>query len=221
MKPFVLVGAGQYADYVQHILEKSLGYQVVAFSVTREFISGSDMKKNGLPVVCFEELPTKFPVAEYNVAIAMLGSDMYQTRQKLFEQCLEWGYQLPNIIHPSVIDQSESIGIGNIVGAGTIFGAFSEIGNGNVFFENSLLSHNVIVRNFNLLASFIVPAGNSTIGNHCFVGAGSVINNRVKLADFTLVGATAFVAKDTKPYDVVVAPRSITLEGKSSLNFGQ
>lgn len=45
MKPFVLVGAGQYADYVQHILEKSLCYKVAAFSVTREFVTGTNMKK--------------------------------------------------------------------------------------------------------------------------------------------------------------------------------
>lgn len=219
MKPFILVGAGQYADYVQHILEKSLGYKVVAFSVTRKFITEGNMKKNDLPIVPFDELPYRFPVTEHNVAIAMLGSDMYQTRQRLFEQCQTWGYELPNIIHPTVIDQSESIGVGNIIGAGTVFEAFSKIGNGNVFFESSLVSHNAVVGDYNLLASYIVPTGNCIVGNHCFIGAGSVINNRVKVADFTLVGATAFVAKDTKPYDVIVAAKSITLEGKKSTDF--
>lgn len=219
MKTFILVGAGQYADYVQHLLEKSLGHKVAAFSVTGEFITGNDLKKNGLPLVPFEELPNRFPATEYNVAIAILGKDMYQTRQRLFEQCQTWGYELPNIIHPTVIDQSESIGFGNIIGAGTVFEAFSRIGNGNVFFECALVPHNGIVGDFNLLSTYIVPAGNCVIGNHCFIGAGSVINNWVKIADFTLVGATAFVARDTKPYDVIVAPRSITLEKKKSTDF--
>lgn len=221
MKPFVLVGAGQYADYVQHILEKSLGYEVAAFSVTREYITGNNVKKNGLPVVCFDELPQQYPVTDYNVAVAFLGSDMYQTREQMFIQCQKWGYELPNIIHPTVIDQSESIGIGNIVGAGTNFEPFSCIGNGNVFFGNSLVSHNSTVGNYNLLASFIVPTGNTEIGNHCFIGAGSVIKNRVRIADYTLVGALAFVSKDTEPYDVVVTSKSLALEGKNSLDFGQ
>lgn len=221
MKSFILVGAGQFADYVQHLLENSLQEKVAAFSVNRKFLPSGCAKKNDKPLVCLEDLPILYSPEHYNIAIAMLGKDLYQTRQKLFDQCLHWGYEIPNILHPTVVNQAESIGMGNIIGAGTILEPYCTIGSGNVFFGGSLISHNDTVGDFNLFASQICPAGNVVIGSHCFIGAGSVIKNKVHIADYTLVGATAFVAADTKPYDVVVPTRSTVLAGKNSLEFGQ
>lgn len=221
MKSFVLVGAGQFAEYVQYLLENALNTKVAAFAVTSEYICPEKADKNGLPVVSLDDVPKLYPADQYNIAIAFEGKDLYQTREKIFKRCLALGYEIPNIIHPSVVNQSGSMGMGNIIGAGTVLDPYCKIGDGNIFYGGSLVSHNDTVGNFNLLAGQICPAGNVVIGSHCFIGAGSVIKNWVKVADFTLVGATAFVSFDTKPYDVVVPQRSIVLSGKNSLDFGR
>ena len=41
----------------------------------------------------------------------------------------------------------------------------------------------------------------------------------MKIADYTLVGAAAYVKKDTKPYSVVVPARSVELEHKMSTDL--
>lgn len=220
MKPYVLIGAGQFADYVQYILEETLGEHVAAFAVDREFLQ-SNGEKNGRKLISTEDVLCSYPPDQFCIAIAFLGKDLYQSREAAMKKFRDLGYEIPNIIHPSVRNFSSSMGIGNIVGAGTVFEPFSVLGSGNVFFANSLLSHNCTVGSFNLFASNITPTGNSSVGSHCFIGAGSVINNYVHVADFTLVGARAFVAADTRPREVVVPARSTTLAGKDSLSFGK
>lgn len=220
MKPFILIGAGQFAEYVRYILEEELGETAVAFAVHRAYRTTQQHEKDGLPIVTYEDIPTLYPPDQYCVAIAFLGNDMYASRERAFKECLHLGYQLPNIIHPSVVTQGTTMGEGNIIGAGTVFGPFTSIGAGNVFFDLSFAAHNVTLGSFNLLTANVSPMGNCVIGNHCFIGAGAIINNKVILADYTLVGANAFVHESTKPYDVVVPVRSIVLGGKSSLDFG-
>ncbi len=219
MKPYVLIGAGQFAEYVRYILEETLGETVAAFAVNREYLGGEPQRKDGLPIVDYEELRNIYPPAEYCVAIAFLGNDMFVSREKAFRECADWGYQLPNIIHPSVIDQTLEIGEGNIIGAGTVLAPFTKIGSGNVFFDLSFMAHNVTLGDFNLLTANVTPLGNCVIGSHCYIGGGSTINNKVVLADYTLVGANAFVKRDTKPYDVIVPAKGTTLEGKKSTDF--
>jgi len=219
VKPFVLIGAGQFAEYVRYILEEELNETVVAFAITKEYHAAGQENKDGLPIVDYEDIRKLYPPKQYSVAVAFLGNDMFTVREKTFRECVAWGYQLPNIIHSSVIQQAVSIGQGNIIGAGTVFGPFTRLGDGNVFFDLSFTAHNVTVGSFNLLTANVSPMGNCVIGNHCFIGAGCVINNRVILADYTLVGANAFVKQNTAPYEVIVPARGTVLEGKKSTDF--
>lgn len=219
MKPFVLIGAGQFAEYVRYILEEELNETVVAFAINKEYRNIGQKEKDGLPIVDYEDIRKLYPPKQYSAAVAFLGKDMFVTREKMFRECATWGYQLPNIIHPSVICQSVTLGQGNIIGAGTVFGPFTKLGDGNVFFDLSFTAHNVTVGSFNLLTANVSPMGNCVIGNHCFIGAGCVINNRVVLADYTLVGANAFVKQNTTSYEVIVPARGTVLEGKKSTDF--
>ena len=219
MKPFILFGAGQFADYVQCILEEALGEKVAAFTVNGQYMDQNADQKNSLPLVPFEHVADDYPPEQYCMALAFLGGEMFAAREKVFWECRRMGYELPNIIHPSVINHSQKMGVGNIVGAATVFEPFCCIGDANVFFDISLIPHNGKAGSFNLFSTNITPCGNSVIGNHCFIGAGSIIGNYVKLADYTLVGAGANVMKDTNPYDVVVPARSVILEGKKNTDF--
>lgn len=218
MKPFIIYGLGDFADYLWYYLTKELGRNVVAFTLDTEFCATESIH-NGLPVIPSDQMIQKYPPDQHSMALGFLGNDMMYRREQCFNMCDAFGYEMENIIHPSVVNLSLSIGKGNIIAAGGMLEPFSEIGTGNVFFASSLISHHVKVGDFNLFASHITPTGMSRIGNHCFIGANSVVGNKVQVADYTLVGATAHVKKDTNPYDVIVPARSITLEGKKSTDF--
>ena len=48
---------------------------------------------------------------------------------------------------------------------------------------------------------------------------GAIVNTDIEIADFTLVGAGAYVKKSTNVNDVIVPARSVTLEGKKSIDL--
>lgn len=218
MKQFIIFGEGDFADYVWCMLTEMLHREVAAFTVDQQYLKNTE--KRGLPVLPFEHITEHYSPQEFSMALGFIGGDMMQIREKRFQECARLGFELENIIAPSVVNHSRQMGVGNIIAEGTILEPFSSVGSGNVFFDMSLLGHHVELGDFNLLSSCIVPCGMSKIKNHCFIGAGSIIGNRVTVADYTLVGANAYVKSDTNPYDVVVPAKGATLEGVKSTEFG-
>ena len=105
MRPFILIGAGQFAEYVRYLLENVLDEKVAAFAVDKVYQYGDQQVKDGLPIVTYENIQDAYPPTKYCVAIAFLGNDMFCSREKTFRECISWGYQVPNIVHPSVINQ--------------------------------------------------------------------------------------------------------------------
>lgn len=217
MKPIVLYGSERTADYVRYLIEHELGGNVAAFTVDGKYLESDNEMRDGLPFVSTDKLCALFPPDKYDIAIAFLGRDLYEAREKAFHQCLQWGYDLPNIIHPSVINQSFELGKGNIIGAGTVLAPFSRIGNANFMFERALVSHHCCVGDFNVLTGNITPGGCSVIGNHCFIGMGCAIKDFVKVADYNFIGAMAYVSEDTKAYDVVAPIQSNKYHGVAKI----
>lgn len=51
------------------------------------------------------------------------------------------------------------------------------------------------------------------------IGNNATFKNKVAVADRTLVGAGAYITRDTRPEEVLVPPRSYALRDKSSADF--
>ena len=76
-----------------------------------------------------------------------------------------------------------------------------------------------MVGDFNTFSGHADMCGYVTIGNNGYFGKCCEIQEHVKIADYTLVGAKAYVKRDTKPYDVVVPARGLILENKKSTDL--
>ena len=166
----------------------------------------------GIPLVPYSRISELFPAADYEAYVAIGYSEMNEVRKNITERLLSDGYSLPNYIHPSVINDSAIIGIGNLIFAGSIIDLHTQIGNGNIFYPGVMVSHDVKIGNYNFFASRSVLAGNIIIKNQCFFGLNCSVKNGIKIGDSCLAGASAYVSRNLKDGDVLLPPKSILLE---------
>ena len=92
----------------------------------------------------------------------------------------------------------------------------TKIGNSNIIWNGSQISHESQVGDYNFFSVDSVIAGKTVVKNNCFLGINSTVLGNRTLEYATLVGAGAFVKENTEPYSVYVPARSICLENKKS-----
>ena len=139
---------------------------------------------------------------------------MNQVREQIFEKCERAGYKIASFIHSTVVDYSESIGIGNIILENVKLQPFSKVGKGNIIQHFTLVSHEATVGDFNYFGGNVHLAGLSSVSHHCFLGINSLVQNTIKLAPYTLVGATVCVNADTEEATVIAPAQNRIIKTK-------
>lgn len=127
----------------------------------------------------------------------------------------EFGYELENLIHPSAVISTSTIGFGNIILENCVIGYNVKMGNANIMWPLASINHHNIIGSFNNISPGTSTSGGVVIGNHCFLGNNSTYKNKVTVLDYTLVGAGAYISHDTESNGVYVPERSIKLDKTS------
>ena len=133
--------------------------------------------------------------------------------------CRNRGYQIAQYIHSSVILSNAKLGEGNIILENTLVQPFVNIGHGNLIWYDVSIAHDSIIGEYNTITGKASICGFVTLKNNCFVGNSSVIRDKVVVDDYTLIGASAYVDKDSTAYSVIVPQKSIVLQDKVSTDF--
>ena len=214
IKKIVICGTGEFSDIVTDLMERVLQGTVAAYVLDDEYITSSEY--NGKPVIALSKLKEEYPPEEYDAAIGFVGREMFNQRERVFHLLRNWGYKLENLIHPSAILSTEHIGCGNIIFENCVLGFHVQFGSGNIMWPLSAINHHGIIGDFNNISPGVSTSGDVTIGSHCFLGNNSTYKNKVMVADYTYVGAGAYIAGDTEAYSVYVPERSIRLDKKST-----
>lgn len=215
MKKVVIVGKGSNARRIKFYLDHYSDRDAVAFSVNRSYMEKENESYCGCPVVPFETIEKSYPPDQFDAILGVGYGEMNRQREKMFRLCKEKGYTIASFIHPSAdVSKGVKIGEGVFINHLAIIEPFVSIGDGNVINHACAIGHDSICGDFNFLAGGAYLAGEVTMGSHCFVGLRGIIHNAIKVADYTFVGAGAFVTEDTMPYDVITAPKSNTMVRK-------
>ena len=217
MKKIIIFGTTDFGRMMKYYLECDTSWEVAAFTVEREYLKEEFFCDK--PVVAFEEVEESYSPEEYEILIAIGNSKMNDVRKTIFCKSKKKGYTVASFIHSSCGVHCQDIGEGNILLENCLIYPYTKIGDGNLMWDNVVVSHDCIVGNFNYFAGHSDLCGYVEVGNNCFLGKKCVLNNHLKVADYTLVGAAAYVKNNTKPYDVVVPERSVVLENKKSIDL--
>ena len=217
MKYFI-VGNGDYALMLNRYLKNTEGKEIEGFTVPGEIIDKDSFA--GKAVIAGERMKECYPPEEYSLIMGIGYRSMNRIKEQEFNRYKSWGYEFINYIHPTaIIEKDVEIGEGNNVFEGVILQSGVKIGHGNLIYGGALVAHDSILGNFNSLSVKACVAGGTCIGNNCFIGANATVRDHLNLADFTLLGAGAYLSRDSDSYEVIAAPKAEMLKGKSSLEF--
>ncbi len=212
-KKIVIFGTGEFAQEIFLYLKKFSNFQIVAFTIHKEFIKEKSLFEK--PIIPFEEIENSYSPNECTMIICIGFSQMNKKRERVFLEAKKKGYKLENFIHPSnhIWDEFE-IGENCIILENNVIRPFVKIGNDVIIENNNVISHHSIIKDHCYITSQVVIAGHVTIESNCYLGINSTIRNRIKLEKECLIGAGAVILRNTKEKEVYSA-KTIQLSGKS------
>lgn len=214
MKRVVIFGIGMLARRFWAYLDNDGDYEVLAFTIDREYLS--ERTAFGVPVVPFEELESAFPPGTCEILVSVGYRDVNQARARTCERCIARGYTLVSYTSP-IAHRSEhsQVGTSNTLLLDRVtVQPFATVGD-DVFLMGCSVNHDATVEDHCYIATGAVVAGGATIGAYSFVGLNATIRNEIAIAPRCVIGAGAVIKRDTEEGEVYSARAAEPLGIKS------
>ncbi len=137
----------------------------------------------GYPILGGTDLVKKFIEIGFNKFVLAFGViDHRNIRMDLFNKMIKWGAEFPNILHPkSIVEQSVTMGQGNIILAGANVGSSVKLGNLNYINNNALVSHDCSISNNVHIAPGAVLASNISVKDNSLIGMNTTLFFGIKI----------------------------------------
>jgi len=210
----VIFGTGDIAKIALHYFTHDSEHEVAAFTVDRAFRHSEDFQ--GLPLVDFEEVATRYPPSHYSMFVALSYARMNKLRAAKYVAAKERGYRLASYISSrSTYLSASAPGDNCFILEGTIVQPFVRIGNDVTLWSGTHIGHDSLVGDHCFLAPEVAVSGGVIIRPYCFIGINATLRNAITIASETLIGAGAVITQDTVPGGVYL-PHRATLDSRES-----
>lgn len=216
-KKLIIVGNSGFAEIAHEYFTYDSDYEVVAFSVEREFLKEPVLR--GLPVVPFEELRTKYAPAEHAVYAACTYTKFNRLRTRLSKAAKAQGYALASYISSKAfVWRNVEVGEHCFIFENNVVQPFVKLGNNIVLWSGNHIGHHSTIRDNVFIASHVVVSGFCDIGENSFIGVNATFANNVTLGKDCLVGAGATILKNTEARGLFGAKQT-ELKNRSPLEY--
>ena len=168
-------------------------------------------KIDGIKVYSNKNKPTKKNI------FAVCGIMDLINRKNIFEnEIMKVGYQITNLIHPSVeIPKCIKIGKGNIIFGNVHISFDVDIKNFNFICNFSDLGHNLISNNYVTILPSVVIGGNCEIGTQTIIGSGVKIHQGINIGENCKIGMGSIITDSVKKNTSVIDhPRKVISENR-------
>ncbi len=216
-KRLVLIGAGEFAQIACEYFEHDSDYDVVAFSVERDFIAQPSLA--GRPIVPYEDLETLYPPSDHDVFVAIPASQLNRLRTRFYQDAKRRGYRFATYVSSrSFVWHNAELGENSFIFENNVIQPFVRIGNNCILWSGNHVGHRTVVHDHTFVASHAVISGYCDIGESSFIGVNATFNDHVKVARDNVIGAGALVTRDTEPGRIYVGSPAHAIPDKSSLD---
>jgi sugar O-acyltransferase (sialic acid O-acetyltransferase NeuD family) len=172
-------------------------YEVVAFTVDREYLEGDRFCE--LPIVPFDTVEKEFPPEAHKMFIAVGYVGANRIRKERYLRSKEMGYRLVSAVSPTaIVNPGTIIGENCIVGHFAVISDSARIGN-NVFISAACtIGHDVVIGDHCLLSDGVSVGGGVSIGACSYLGIRSIIRNKVSIGNGCVIGAGALMLENAE-----------------------
>lgn len=162
-KGILIIGAGDHGRVVAEVA-KACGYEKV------DFIDDNN------PAAIGKTEDLKCLKREYSDGFVAIGSP--QIREKMQRKLLEYGYEIPVLIHPSAyVSPSAGIGIGTVVEPMAVINTNTTIEEGCIIGIGSRVDHEAHIGKFSHVNTGAIVMAYGIVPGYTKVDAGQVIKD--------------------------------------------
>lgn len=207
LKKIIILGTTQFSALMCSIL-KAEGYSVYAYTTFKKYMDSNIF--NGYPVLPTEDLAELMGGVENFTILNTIGYSKLNTiRERTIKDLKERNYNIMTFISRKANIYTEKIARGCIIMPGCFIGNNVILGESNVIYTNSVLTHDICIGGYNFIGANVVIGGNVTINTNNFIGMNSVIKNRVCMGSFSIIGSGSNIIATVKSFSVYVGNPAI------------
>jgi acetyltransferase-like isoleucine patch superfamily enzyme len=192
----IIVGDGVFAQVAYEFFTHDSRYEVVAFSVEREYVTKGGLF--GLPVVAFEDLESSYAPAEHSFYAAVVFRDRNRLRERLYREAKGKGYAPASYVSSrALVHPRAEVGEHCLVCEATVVEPGARVEDNVVLWSGNHVGHHAVVgRNTFTLPHAVIceyarVGENCVVGPNVVVGAGAVVEDGRHLEAGEMVSAPA------------------------------
>lgn len=163
----VLFGTGMAAQTVAFHLARHSGYRIVGYTVDAAWRRAE--QHDGLPLVAWEELETRFPPDRVQLFGPFSYARMNTLRRDRYLEGKARGYRFARFIHPSSHVYTDDIGENALILEACVIQPFVRIGDNVIIWSMSVVAHHTEIGDHCFLSGQVGIAGHAVIGPECYL----------------------------------------------------
>lgn len=192
----ILFGLNDFAELAHYYLTNDSIYDVVAFTVNKEYLSKTEFK--GLPVIAFEDIENFFPPDNYKLFITMTGIGMNNIRKKIYQEGKSKGYQYISYVSSKATIFNTKIGENCFILEDNTIQPFTIIGNNVILWSGNHIGHHSKIEDHVFFTSHIVLSGHCLVKERAWIGVNSTIRDFTTIGEGCLIAMGSLITKDTE-----------------------
>ena len=214
-RPLILIGAGEFAQIACEYFQHDSDYDVLAFSVEREYLTQPMLADR--PVVPYETLEQRYPPDEVDLFVAIPASQLNRLRRRFYLDAKRRGYRFASYISSrAFVWRNAEVGENCFIFENNVIQPFVRVGDDCVLWSGNHVGHRTVIEDHVFVSSHAVISGYCRIGEGSFVGVNATFNDGVKVAPYNIIGAGALVTRDTEPGRVYVGSPAKPVPNRAS-----
>lgn len=206
-RPLVIFGTAEMAQLARYYFENDSDRRVVAFTADDDHVEAPEL--NGLPVIPFSEIKTRFPPGEADMHVALSYRGLNRLRQEKFEAAKAAGYRLASYVcSKSVTWPDLSVGENCFILENQTIQPTVKIGDNVMIWSGNHLGHGAKISDHTYISSHVVISGHCEIGKRCFFGVNATLRDFLKVGDDVFIAMHVAVNQDIPEGAVVIGESS-------------
>lgn len=216
-RKLIIGGDSAFAEIAYEYFTHDSDYEVVAFTVEREFLKRDSLF--GLPIVPFETLEQDFDPAAHSVYAAQVYTQLNRLRTRMSKAAKAKGFALASYVSSrAFLWRNVQMGEHCFIFEDNTVQPFVRIGDNVVLWSGNHIGHHSVIGDNCFISSHVVISGFVNVGDNCFLGVNSTIANNVSIGRDCWLGPSTTIAKDA-PEATLFKPVKSEMAGVSTLKF--